>query len=85
MNRLRDDLAGYRYRNVLRTRQAALGALRDAHDLLTGEIDVVGDTSTDVPRYIRDNINNAMDPDLPEEFRDHLEQYYRRLGEQGGQ
>ena len=85
MNRLRGDLAGYRYRNVLRTRQAALGALRDAHDLLAGEVDVVGDTSTDVPRYIRDNINNAMDPDLPEEFRDHLEQYYRRLGEQGGQ
>jgi len=85
MNRAGNDLANYRYRNVLRTRQATLGALRDARDQLTVDVDVVRDASTDVPKYIRENINDAMGADLPAEHREQLQQYYRRIGAEGGQ
>jgi len=85
MNRVQSDLANYRYRNVLRARQATLGALQDARDQLTVEVDVVQDTSTDMPKYIRENINDAMEALLPAEHREHLQQYYRRIGAEGGQ
>ncbi len=84
MNRIHSDLANYRYSNVLRVRQSTLGALQDARDELTGQVEVVGDTSTGLPKYIRDNINAAMADDLPAEYRDHLEQYYRRISDEAG-
>jgi hypothetical protein len=34
-----------------------------------------------MPKYIRDDIADAMKGKLPSEFRDVLEQYYRRLSE----
>jgi len=48
-------------------------------------VDVVRDASTDVPKYIRENINDAMGADLPAEHREQLQQYYRRIGAEGGQ
>ena len=82
MNRLRDELDNYRYRNVLRQKKEVLGALGSAKDLVGGKIDVEADTSATLPKYIRDDINDAMNGTMPPEYREVLEQYYRRLSEQ---
>jgi len=83
MSRVRSDLERYRYQNVLRTKDAALGAIRQTSLLLSGKIDVAADSSSAMPKYIRDDIADAMQGKLPAEYKDVLEQYYRRLGQQG--
>ena len=35
-----------------------------------------------MPKYIRDNVADAMKGKLPAAYRDVLEQYYRRISEQ---
>ena len=81
MNRVKKDLETGRYTSALRARKDTLSALKQAHDVLTGRIDVEADASAAMPKYIRDNIADAMKGNLPAEYRDALEQYYRRLGQ----
>jgi hypothetical protein len=85
MNRVKSDLEHYRYRNLLRNRQAVLSALQETQDILSGRVEVVRDTSAQLPKYVRDDINDAMDTDLPDEYGEQLRQYYRRLSEQNGE
>jgi len=82
MNRVQRDLGKGRYQNVLRARNQTLAALRQSK-LRIGTIDVTEDTSGAMPKYVRDDIADAMKGKLPEEFKDVLEHYYRRLSENG--
>jgi hypothetical protein len=81
MGRVKTDMDNYRYQNVLRARDQTLAALQQSK-FRVGKVDVEVDTSSGMPRYVRDNIADAMKGKLPEEFKDVLEQYYRRLSEQ---
>ncbi|HOD84644.1 MAG: hypothetical protein BWX88_03667 [Planctomycetes bacterium ADurb.Bin126] len=83
MSRVKSDLDNYRYRNVLRARDTTVGAIQQAGLLMTGKIDVAADSTSRMPKHIREDIADAMKGKLPEEFRDPLEQYYRRLNEAG--
>ncbi|HUS48080.1 MAG TPA: hypothetical protein VM098_08170 [Phycisphaerae bacterium] len=85
MSRVKGDLASYRYRNVLRAREETLSAIRQTQLVLGGKVDVTADKSQTMPKYVRDDIADAMKGELPEKFRKALEQYYRRLSEQAGQ
>ena len=82
MNKVRGDLEAGRYQNVLRSRNKTLSALRQSK-LRIGKIDVTEDTSGGMPKYVRDDIADAMKGKLPEEYKDVLEHYYRRLSERG--
>jgi len=82
MSRVQHDLEKGRYQNVLRARERTLSALTQSK-LRIGRIDVAQDTSAEMPKYIRDDIADAMKGKLPAEFRDVLQQYYRRLSEAG--
>jgi len=82
MNRVRGDLEAHRYQNVLRSKDSTLSSLRQTKMLLAGQIDVTADTSSGLPKYVRDDIADAMKGNLPEQYKDVLEQYYKRLGEQ---
>jgi len=84
MNVIRRDLEHYRYQNVLRQKEKALGALAQSKLHVAGKIDVAIDTSSHMPKYIRDDIADAMKGKLPPAFRDVLEQYYRKLSERAG-
>ena len=83
MNRVKNDLDKFRYRNALRARKEVVGALQDTAMLLGGDVDVQADASASMPKYIRDDIADAMTGTLPEEFREVLKQYYRRLNQEG--
>jgi hypothetical protein len=48
-----------------------------------GQIDVVQDTSAEMPKYVREDISDAMNGKLPAEFEDVLKVYYSRLSEAG--
>jgi hypothetical protein len=85
MNRVRSDLENYRYRNVLRSGAETLGVIRQTRMLLAGEVDVTVDESATMPKYVREDIADAMKGELPEKFRDALREYYRRLSEQAGE
>jgi hypothetical protein len=82
MNRVKSDLEHYRYRNALRARDETVGAIRQTKLLLAGKVDVTADQSQTMPKYVRDDIADAMKGDLPEKFREALQQYYKRLSEQ---
>ena len=41
------------------------------------------DVTASMPKYIRDDIADAMNGTLPEEFREVLKQYYHRLNQEG--
>ncbi len=84
MDRVRDDLANYRYQNALRRKDETLDALRQARIHAAGGIEVETDTTAHMPKYIRDDIADAMKGKMPAEYRDVLEQYYRRLSERSG-
>ncbi|HDZ22706.1 hypothetical protein LCGC14_0644660 [marine sediment metagenome] len=79
MNRVRNDLARYRYRNALRIRAKTITSLRDAAAALGGRVDVVADVTDALPAHLRDAIHDAAEAPLPAEFRRELEAYYRRL------
>jgi hypothetical protein len=81
MNRVEEDLKANRFTNALRQKDEMLGALRQTQILLTGRIEVDADTTTAMPKYIRDDISDAMNGNLPAEYKDVLQQYYRRLSE----
>ena len=80
MNRVQRDLEKGRYQNVLRARNKTLAALRQTR-LRIGNVDVIEDASSGMPKYVRDDIADAMKGKLPAEFKDVLEHYYRRLSE----
>ena len=82
MGRVKKDLEAYRYKNVLRARDETVGAIRQSKELLTGKIDVHADTSTNMPKYLMDDISDAMKGNLPDEYREVLKQYYQRLSEE---
>jgi len=84
MNRVRSDLESYRYHNALRTGRGTVDALRQTKLMLSGQVDVSADSTSNMPKYVRDDISDAMKGKMPDEFKDVLEQYYRRLSEQGG-
>ena len=83
MNRVKDDLDKFRYRNALRARKEVVGALQDTAMLLSGDVDVQADATASMPKYIRDDIADAMNGTMPEEFRAVLKQYYNRLNKEG--
>jgi len=83
MNRVKDDLDKFRYHNALRARKEVVGALQDTAMLLSGDVDVQSDVTASMPKYIRDDIADAMKGTLPEEFREVLKQYYHRLNQEG--
>ncbi|MBT3200472.1 MAG: hypothetical protein HN350_11195 [Phycisphaerales bacterium] len=83
MNRVKDDLDKFRYHNALRNRKEVVGALQDTAMLLSGNIDVQSDASSSMPKYIKDDIADAMNGTMPEEFREVLKQYYRRVNQEG--
>ncbi len=83
MTRVKKDLENYRYNNVLRARDATIAALKQTQLSLSGKVDVEADSSSAMPKYIRDDIADAMKGKLPTEYREVLQQYYRRLSEQG--
>jgi len=60
-----------------------VGALQDTAMLLSGDVDVQADATSSMPKYIRDDIADAMNGTLPEEFREVLKQYYHRLNQEG--
>lgn len=81
MGRVKHEMESGRYQNALRAKDQTLAALQQSK-LRVGKVDVEADTSAGMPKYVRDNIADAMKGKLPEEFKDVLEQYYRRLSEQ---
>ncbi len=85
MTRVQSDLENYRYQNVLRVRDTVLDSLGESKLHIGRSIDVVTDTASAMPKYIRDDIADAQNKALPPEYREVLEQYYRRLSEQAGE
>ena len=83
MSRVRNDLEAHRYANVLRVRHVTLDSLTQARAALGGKLDVQADASLSMPKVVRDRIADAISGPMPAEYRDVLEQYYRRLAEQG--
>jgi hypothetical protein len=81
MKRVQSDLESYRYWNALRARDETLGGLRQTKLLLSGAIDVTADTSQSMPKTVRDDIADAMQGKLPDEYEGALREYYRRLSE----
>ncbi|MCH7870447.1 MAG: hypothetical protein IID33_01980, partial [Planctomycetes bacterium] len=84
MRRNEDDLANFRYRNVLRRRNEVLGALNTQRMLLGGEIMVKTDSTPAAAKRLRDDIADVMQGELPPGFKDLLRKYYERLSEGGG-
>ena len=84
MGRVQKDLESYRFRNALREKNELVDALGQSKLLLSGKIDVSADTSSNMPKYIMEDISDAAKGNMPEEYRDVLKQYYIRLSEQGG-
>jgi hypothetical protein len=82
MNRVKNDLEANRYANVLRARHVTVETLGQAQAALAGGVVVQTDTSSAMPKYIRDRVTDAISGPMPEEYRDVLEQYYRRLAGQ---
>ena len=80
MGRVKADLENFRYRNALRARQTVLAGMAKSTLMLTGKVRVETDTTGGMPKHVRDNIADAMKGQVPEGFRDVMEQFYRRLG-----
>ncbi len=85
MDRVRRDLENNRYYNALRARDEVIGALKETHTMLDEGVDVTADTSAAMPKHIRNDVADAMKGKLPEQYRPALEQFYRRLSQEGDQ
>jgi hypothetical protein len=83
MTRVNGDLQDYHYQNALRAKDTTIGAIGQTKLLLSGKIDVAADSSSAMPKYVRDEIADVTDNNLPAEYREALKQYYRRLSQQG--
>jgi len=84
MDRVGGDLENYRFANALRRRDVTLGALRRTQLLLAGKIDVTADATANMPKYVKDDIADSRQSELPEEYRQALKEYFTRLAETGG-
>lgn len=82
MNRIRGDLQAGRYTNALRKRDEMLGALRQMRSAVGPAVRVERDASAALPKGLRESIDEARGGKLPAEYRETLEEYYRRLGQQ---
>ena len=83
MNRVQTELDHYRYSNALRQRNVTLGALKRTQLLLSGKIDVTSDATANMPKYIHDDITDAMKAKLPAAYRQALQKYFTRIAESG--
>jgi len=84
MNKVRDDLENGRYENALRAREAIRENLKDAKLHLTGDnITVRTDASAGMPKYVVDDMNDAALRNLPEEYKEALQEYFRKLNAGG--
>lgn len=83
MNRVQNDLKQNRYTNALRARKQVLSALGDTAMLVSGEVTVQADTSQTMPKHVKEDIADAMNGTLPEEFRQALKQYFKRISQDG--
>jgi hypothetical protein len=81
LDRVHDDLENNRYQNALRQRPTIMDALSQTKLALTNDVKVQADTSAQMPKYVKDGLNDAMKGKIPEEYRDVLEEYYKRLSE----
>ena len=82
MNRVRRDLEKGDYVNALRRRKSTLEAIEKSGQMAESTVEVSEDTTVPMPKYIRDNINDASNSSLPPAYRPILEEFYRRLSEQ---
>ena len=83
MTRVQHALDNYRYANALRQKEVTLSALQRTRMLLSGKIDVTTDATANMPKYIKDDIEDAMKAKLPPEYREALRKYFLRLAEAG--
>ncbi|HEV7298214.1 MAG TPA: hypothetical protein VGN72_02535 [Tepidisphaeraceae bacterium] len=80
MRRVESDLNANRYDTALRRRDVLLDSIDTSHLLLSGEISVQHDTSPVATRKSQEQLNNAMNGDLPAAWSDALKTYYKKLG-----
>ncbi|MCK5114577.1 MAG: hypothetical protein KAR11_07435 [Phycisphaerae bacterium] len=80
MNRVRNDLERGEYQNALRRRRGVISNLQDARKSFGKKLEVTGDTSAGGAKQIRDDISDAMKGKFPAEYREALQEYYKRLG-----
>jgi hypothetical protein len=82
MNKVQDDLKSYRYQNVLRARDTTLEGLKQTRLMLSEGIDIKTDTTTAMPKYLREDIADAMKEKLPAQYKDAIQEYYKKLNDQ---
>jgi len=83
MGKVQNDIENHRYANALRARDTIRDNLQQTKLLLTGEYDVAVDASAGMPKYVQQEINDAATRNLPEEYKDALQEYYRTLSRGG--
>ena len=83
MDRVGTDLENYRFTNALRQRDVTLDALRRTQLLLAGKINVTADATANMPKYVKDDITDSSQSNLPAEYRQALKEYFTRLAETG--
>jgi hypothetical protein len=77
MNRVQKDLGDYNYQNALAQRDAVLASLHRARGGGDTRIEFVRDSTATTPTD--DEPIYAPQSDLPDDYRNHLEEYYRQL------
>ncbi len=81
MNQVKTDMAANRYQNALRARHVTIESLQQTRLALSGRLDVQADTSAAMPKYVRDDVADAMQDKLPPQFEEALREYYKKLNE----
>ncbi len=81
MKKNAEDLKAGRYKNVLRQRNVLISSLKQTALLLGGMINVRSDKSTAMTKQVRDNVADTMQDKMPEDYKDVMQQYYRRMSE----
>ena len=69
-------------RNALRERDATLEGLKQTRVLLTDGLEIKTDTTTAMPKYVRNDIADAKNEKFPPQYKDALQEYYNKLNEQ---
>jgi hypothetical protein len=78
MNRVQKDLDDYNYENALRRRDDLMRNLRNAQ---AGSVDLQFVQDATKSAATDDTSVYAPQSDLPDAYRDHLQEYYRRLSQ----
>ncbi|NLW85829.1 MAG: DUF4175 domain-containing protein [Planctomycetes bacterium] len=79
MDQVGQDMRNYRYNNALRRREAVIESLARSRLAVGSPITVTQDVSSPMPKHVQENMSDARRGRLPEEYREILESYYRRL------